>query len=69
MDRTPVRDNVIDFVRYRAGKGRVDLPLFARPLAALTAPPTPVRPLSGRAVEHRTRMLAHLRVAGGKLMP
>ena len=68
MDRATARDNVIDFVRYRTEKARIDLPLFARPLGTPAPPLAPVRPLSGREVAHRARMLTHLRLAGGKLM-
>jgi hypothetical protein len=56
--------NVVQLADYLSRQARAELPLFAQPMrrqpGALTAFP-PVRPLSTREVEHRARMLAHLR--------
>ena len=56
------RDNIVDFARYRAERSRAELPLVARTRPFPAARLTPFRRLSGPEVEHRARMLGHLRL-------
>jgi hypothetical protein len=58
-----VEQKIVDLARYRSAREEIELPLFARPLAAGPATITPFRPLSDREVAHRARMLAHLNAA------
>jgi hypothetical protein len=53
--------NVIQLADYLSRQARQELPLFARPLRREAVDVTPLRPLSTRQVEHRARMLEHLR--------
>ena len=53
--------NVVDFLEFRAARDRSRLPLFDGIAQVRTLPDLTERPLSSAGVEHRTRMLKHLR--------
>jgi hypothetical protein len=62
--------SVVNFARFRARRARQRLPLFdgVRPSEAPAPPalfPAP-RQLDQRGVEHRQRMLAHLKASSGQ---
>jgi len=57
MDHSLTRAQVVDLLRYRQERTTSD----GEPRHPRLAPVTPFKPLSARQVEHRTRMLRHMR--------
>lgn len=61
------QSNVVNFLEFRAARGRGRLPLFDGMTPVRTLPDLTERPLSAAGVEHRARMLKHLGGRAGNM--